>query len=115
MFKKESALLSAIMIIASKMGHRLFRNNIGLYQDRVGNWVRYGVANPGGSDLIGWTSLVITQEMVGKKVAVFTAVEGKTGKLKATKEQLAFLQAVRDAGGFGILARDSEDYSGVLI
>jgi hypothetical protein len=37
--------------------------------------------------------------MVGTKVAVFVAAEGKAGRRKATKEQAAFIDTVRAAGG----------------
>ena len=63
------------------------------------------------SDLIGWTEVVITPEMVGKKVAIFTAIEVKpeTFKIKAEytenrpKAQEKFCQLVRNAGGFGAI------------
>lgn len=62
----------------------------------------------GGSDLIGWRSTVITQEMVGKKIAVFTAVEGKDKKGRLTTFQKNFIKAVNDAGGIGIVANSDE-------
>ena len=40
----------------------------------------------GSSDLIGVTRITVTPEMVGKTVAVFTAVEVKVGKDKLSKE-----------------------------
>jgi hypothetical protein len=59
----------------------------------------------GGSDLIGWTEMTITPEMVGSTLAVFTAVELKTGRLAPTREQIAFLGAVKRAGGLSGVAR----------
>ena len=56
---------------------RLFRNNTGLctYLKNGRKWkVKYGIGGTGGSDLIGFTQLKITQEMVGKEMAIFTAV-----------------------------------------
>jgi hypothetical protein len=86
---------------------RLFRNNVGVLKDERGVPVRYGVCNPGGSDLLGWTTKTITPQMVGHKVAVFTAVEVKGPKGHATAEQLNFISRVKQAGGIATVARDS--------
>ena len=83
----------------------MFRNNCGSYKADNGQWVKYGVANPGGSDLIGWTSVVITPEMVGKKIAVFTAIEVKTGKVQVSDAQKNFIEQVNKAGGRGEIIR----------
>lgn len=54
----------------------------------------------GASDLIGWHSVVITQEMVGKRVAVFTALETKAEKKGVKRKlQIRFINMVRAAGG----------------
>lgn len=62
----------------------------------------------GFSDLFGVTSIVITQEMVGKRVGVFYAMEVKD-KAKASSEQANFLQAVKNNGGIAGIARSVED------
>jgi hypothetical protein len=49
--------------------------------------------------------------MVGQHVAVFCAVEVKTGSGRTTAEQDQFLQAVRDAGGIGVVMRDESQVS----
>lgn len=110
---KEKPILEAIMLSASKLEARLFRNNVGVLQDKRGQHVRYGLCT-GSSDLIGWKEVTITPEMVGKKVAVFLAVEVKTGKLQATPEQVNFINAVTKAGGIAFVARDSETVTKLL-
>lgn len=99
---KEGELNDELMLEASRRGHRLWRNNSGVAFHKDGSVVRYGVASPGGADLIGFTVVEITADMVGRKVAVFTAVEAKTGKLKPTKDQDNFLAMVRRKGGIGL-------------
>lgn len=97
----EKDIERSIILHASKIGSTLFKNNVGMYTDSKGNVIRYGLCK-GSSDLIGWTPIVITPDMVGKKVAVFTAVEvkkNKFGKYKATDLQKAFIAAVNKAGG----------------
>ncbi len=106
----ERHLLNAVRRAASGLGARLFRNNVALA------WVgRPEVRGPdvfirdarplhaglctGSSDLIGWTTITVTPEMVGRELAIFTAMELKTGRLKPTPEQAAFVAAVERAGG----------------
>lgn len=100
----ESSLLRKVMLSLTDAGCRLFRNNVGAWQHKDGHWIKYGVCNPGGSDAIGWTSMVITSEMVGRRVAVFTAIETKDTGETATDEQENFLAAVLEAGGISILS-----------
>lgn len=86
----------------------LWRNQSGAYK-QGDTWIRYGIANPGGSDLIGWTSVTVTPEMVGKRCAIFTALEIKTDKGRATKEQEAFVAAVKRAGGIAEIVHSEEE------
>ncbi len=100
-----------IQLAISKTAMRLFRNNVGsAWLGRVINHSPHQVvvANPqrvtyglctGSADLIGWTPVVITQEMVGATVAVFTAQEVKMPGARLRKEQAAFGAAVENAGG----------------
>ena len=86
----------------------LFRNQSGAY--KAGNtYIRYGIANPGGADLIGWTQITVTPDMVGRKVAVFCALEVKTPRGRTTKEQELFISAVRNAGGIAEIVRSEEE------
>lgn len=106
---KEKNIQSRIMIALSNAGCKIFRNNCGVHKTEDGRFIRYGVANPGGSDLIGWTPVTITPDMVGETVAVFTAAEIKTPRGRTTKEQDKFLLAVNRAGGLGFVARSVDE------
>lgn len=105
----ETNLNRSILLDISHGPTRLFRNNVGSYKDRQGNWVKYGVCNPGGSDMIGWHQVTITQDMVGCRVPVFFVVEGKVKPNKPTPEQTNFVNAVKRAGGVGVIAYSVED------
>lgn len=59
-------------------------------------------------DYIGWHEVVITPDMVGKKVAVFASVEGKSEDGELRPEQITFLQAVRRAGGIAFVVRSPD-------
>lgn len=63
----------------------------------------------GASDLCGWTTVKITPEMVGRDVAVFTAIETKRSSGGRTSpEQKNFVDVVRRGGGIAGVASDPE-------
>jgi len=106
---RESEIQDHIRQRAHEHNARLFRNNVGSLQDATGRWVQYGLC-VGSSDLIGWTMVEITADMVGHTVAVFTAIEVKAAKGKPTQEQLDFVDAVARAGGLSGIARSDADF-----
>lgn len=81
----ESYIQQLIMLETPRFGCHLMRNNSGALADATGRIVRYGLGNVSkaqnnrikSSDLIGFKVVKITPEMVGKTVAVFTAIECK--------------------------------------
>lgn len=94
---------------------RLWRNNSGKLPDpRTGRWVQFGVASPGGSDLIGYRSVEITPDMVGRRIAVFTAIEIKTPTGRATPAQKHFIEHIRKAGGIAAIVRSVAEAQRVL-
>ena len=103
----EGTIMRKIMLAVAKTTV-LFRNTSGCYREGE-RFIKYGLGNPGGADLIGWTSVVVTPEMVGRKVAVITCLEVKTAKGKATTEQIAFIHAVKFAGGIAEIVRSEEE------
>jgi hypothetical protein len=104
----ESALLRRILLRLTELGFRVFRNNVGVLQDKNGQFVRYGVCNPGGSDIIGWRTITATE---GQRVAQFVAVEVKTPTGKVSKEQANFINQVKAAGGYAEVVRSEEELS----
>ena len=88
---------------------RLFRNQTGALPDpRSGRLVQFGLAR-GSADLIGWRTLVITPDMVGQRVAVFTSLEIKTPTGRLAPAQHHWLHAVEGAGGIAGVARSVGD------
>lgn len=63
----------------------------------------------GAADLIGWTEAVIKPEDVGKKMAVFTAIEAKSRTGRLSPQQKRFLDVVNSAGGIGMVLREGDD------
>jgi hypothetical protein len=104
----EAGIQRAIMAELGRGDGRVFRNNVGVLRDERGQFVRYGLC-VGSSDLIGWRTVTVTPEMVGRQLAVFVAIEVKTERGRVTDEQQAFIAAVQKAGGLGGVARSIDD------
>ena len=109
---REASVLSLILRLG-RGATRLFRNNVGVFLTEDGRRVSTGLC-PGSSDVIGWQSIEITPEMVGRRVAVFVAIEAKSPTGRPTREQMAFVAAVRAAGGIAGVCRSSEDAEKLL-
>lgn len=123
----EIKLQNKILLRFSNGATRLFRNNVGMaWQGRMLKNNRGTVilenARPlhaglmkGSADLIGWQSVEITHEMVGKRIAIFTSVEVKGKGTRTTPEQIVWRQNVSDAGGNNVIARSLEDVEQMLL
>ena len=104
----EQQIQQRIRLALSRGPTRLWRNNTGCLKDQQGRPVRFGLC-PGSSDLIGYTTVEITPDMVGQRVAVFTAIEVKSATGRPTAQQLVFIEHVRQAGGRAGIARSIKD------
>jgi hypothetical protein len=92
---------------------RMFRNNVGALPTADGKVLRYGLCT-GSSDIIGLKSVTITPDMVGSRVAIFIAAEGKIWKGKATREQSAFLRMVKELGGRAGVFRNIQGFTDIV-
>lgn len=112
--KDENIIQQEVQIEAKKFNCTLMRNNSGALKNKNGQPVRYGLGNVSkkrndkikSSDLIGITKIVVTQEMVGMTLGIFTATEVKEEswnpdkKLDAREQaQKAFIDWVISEGG----------------
>lgn len=109
----ESEIVADVRLALSKGPNRLFRNNVGALMDARGRLVSYGLC-VGSSDLIGWRTVEITPEMIGRKIAVFVALEGKMPGAYMTKEQQLFVEAVERAGGISGMFRSVQEADAIL-
>jgi len=122
----EQNIMKTIMLALGKIpGVRIFRNNVGTayagaavtFNQRGTVQVEHGDVLvkqarifhaglcKGSSDLIGFRSITVTPEMVGKTVAVFTGAEIKTKTGRVSPEQAAFMNMVNQHGGIAFVAR----------
>lgn len=101
---KESSVAVLVRLAAQRLGTTLFRNTVGRFQvvdEKTGDtrWVQTGLC-VGSSDYIGFTEYTVKPEDVGRKIAVFTAIETKRASGgKKSAEQTAFVSRVHSAGG----------------
>lgn len=134
MTNTEQTIQNQILVALSRDDARLFRCNTGqAWTGRVQRISQPGhvLVQPGdvvlrnarpfhagltvgGSDLIGWRTVVVTPGMMGQRVALFSAVEVKSAKGSVTSEQARFIAAVRDAGGLAGVARSVDEARRVL-
>lgn len=116
MIKSEKRIEQEITLKASKLGARLFKNDVGFAITQNGSPIHFGLAK-GSSDLIGITPIKITQDMVGKTVGVFISVEvkkDKCGSYKATEEQKKWLDMIKEKGGIAAVLDDADDLETLL-
>lgn len=101
--QEETNVWKRALIKYSKLGYKLYRN-----QRYVGPIVRKGKItkawadcglHDGFGDLLGWKSIVITADMVGKKIAQLCMFEAKTEKGTLRKEQETVRDIVINDGG----------------
>lgn len=86
----EAKASQIVRLRASEWGSRLFRNNNGMAYSPTGQPIFFGLGNEGrdgnkvmkSSDFIGVTPILITPEMVGKTIGVFTSIEVKAEGFK---------------------------------
>jgi hypothetical protein len=108
----ESNVQREAQIELAKHGIKTFRNNVGV--GWIGKLVRKNpdgsilLANArplhaglckGSSDLIGYKSVIITQDMVGQRIAIFAAPEAKSTSGRLTEDQKNFIRVVQQDGG----------------
>ena len=129
----EGAVLKQFMMGYSKLGWRLFRAYSGqiftgqptIFNKRAsiqvlpGDILLRGARRLAGlpvgfADLFGYTVMEITQDMVGRKVPIFTACEVKYGSTRSTKQQRAFIQLINDAGGIAAITRKLDDFLAIV-
>lgn len=120
---RESAVTSRVRLAAAKLNTPLWRNNCGGFYDETGRFIRYGLgseAELSSSDFIGIRPVLITPDMVGQVLGVFTAVEMKKEGFKFNKNdkhllnQKFFIDIVKQYGGFAGFASSVEDFYRII-
>lgn len=131
---KESTILKTVMLAATLSGAVALRNNVGTGWLGRSKWLKAGeryvahgdeivIQQPrplhaglhrGSADLIGWRTITITADMIGKRVAVFLSAETKSATGRLSADQKNWLQQVNGAGGIGIVCRSADEFTELL-
>ena len=92
MAKTEMDIQNLVRLEGAAKAVTLWRNNVGVLQDDRGRPVRFGLANDNpklnvrlkSGDLIGWRTVIITPDHVGRMIAQFVSRECKKPGWKYT-------------------------------
>lgn len=127
--KDESTVSQEVQIQARYYNCNLLRNNSGALKDKDGRLVRYGLGNVSkkhtdnmkSSDLIGFTKVTITKDMIGQEIAVFTALEIKKEAWspskkfdKREKAQNNFINWIKNNGGIASFCNSINQLKNIL-
>lgn len=96
--KSEKKLTEDVRYSESLTGSVLFRNDNGYGHRENGQLFPYGLGS-GSSDQIGYKETIITQDMIGKKIAIFQVIEIKTLTDKIGYQQIIFYLNILISGG----------------
>ncbi len=115
----ESASNDAVKAWANLRNGTLYRNRRGMLTLPSGGKMPYGLGPNGYGDNVGYLTITVTPEMVGRRIAVYTMVECKRADkaLHAPDPddpQLKYILEVTDAGGIAGFARHAEDAELIL-
>jgi hypothetical protein len=111
--QSEHEIQQRIRLACGRGAVRLWRNNTGALVDEQGRFVRFGLCK-GSSDLIGLRSLLVTPDLLGRRIAQFVALEVKAGRGVVSPEQRAFLRLVQQLGGVASVCRSIEQAQAAL-
>lgn len=124
MAMSESEIQQRIQLEGPRYSCILMRNNSGMLKNKDGTPVRYGLGQTSknsmkSSDLIGITSIVVTADMVGETIGVFTAVEVKSEDWKGPtnereKSQEDFIKWVKSRGGLASFAKSVDEFKQLM-
>jgi hypothetical protein len=110
----ESKVNDAIIKAGRYFGSVLFRNRRGMVRLPNGGMFPYGLGHNGYPDNVGYTPVRITADMVGRQVAVFTAIEAKTATGTVASHQQACIDELKAHGCIAGVAVCGEDVRGII-
>jgi len=99
---------------ASRNRMFLWTNTRGKFQTKDNRWIKYGIGPNGASDEIGFLEVEITQEMVGHKLPILSAIEMKIPGKDAVDNQQDFLDNMDRHNAVTGVAREPEDIPKII-
>jgi hypothetical protein len=92
----------------------LYRNRRGMFPLPNGGMLPFGVGPPGSGDLIGYLRILITPEMVGRTLPIYTEIESKTDSGRLAEHQIKRIEELRDVQAIAGCARSADDCEEIL-
>lgn len=99
---------------ARLIGGELYRNARGMMPTPSGGMRPYGLGPNGAGDLIGPIPMVITKEMVGRTVAIYSEVESKTDTGVVAPHQTARIEHLRNLGAIAGVSRNADEFNAII-
>lgn len=75
--------------------------------------IKFGLGT-GVSDCVGYTRKIVTPDMVGKPVAIFTAIEAKAARGTVSEAQQQFIDQTNRDGGLALIAWEPDGVHAVV-
>lgn len=127
----ETTAKRQVLLRAGQWKSKLFKNNTGVAYTKDNRPVFFGLGNEGKKnddsirtpDDVGWTKITVTPDMVGKEIAIFTAIDSKklgfrvkSNYPKGTREygQNLFFDKVKTDGGIAGFASCPQDVDNIM-
>lgn len=123
--QSETNIVRQCLERASKLGHRLWRQQVGtgwIGKSRkledgsviIQNARPFHTGFEGQLDTGGFTLITITPEMVGRKIPLFTEIEVKTNTGSVRDSQRKRIAYIRSVGGYAGIARSADDVDRIV-
>lgn len=123
--QSETNIVRQCLERASKLGHRLWRQQVGtgwIGKSRklddgsviIQNARPFHAGFEGLLDTGGFALITVTPEMVGKRIPLFTEIEVKTktgAVLDAQRKRIAYIRSI---GGYAGIARSADDVDRIV-
>lgn len=115
---KEKAVEQEILLEGSKEDFILYRNNVGMAYTGVLSKDKKSLLRPrpikfglkkGSGDYIGYKKITITEDMVGKELAVFVSVEAKSKTGRGGSDQLNWRDSINYHNGMACICKSASD------
>jgi hypothetical protein len=110
--QKESAINDAVQKEARLMFRaELMRNRRGMVDLPGGGKMPFGLGGNGTGDFVGFTPVLITAEMIGRTLPIYTETEQKTKEGRVSEQQAARIEHLHDVNAICGVARQAGDFA----
>jgi hypothetical protein len=112
--QKESLVNDAAKEWARARNGVLYRNRRGMVELSSGAKMPIGLGPNGTGDLIGYMRVLITADMVGRVLPIYTEIESKTDTGKLAEHQIARIEELRDVQAIAGCVRNVDDCEQIM-